>query len=107
LVILLVVIKKGTREMNANELAAELDKLHPSEPIDDRVITNSATMLRQQDAQIKLLESVLIKAKELLEQGEEVDFDDMMHVEILLEDAGEIRELIEKTLDKEKNNEDE
>ena len=36
-------------------------------------------------------------------EGEEVDFDDTMHIEILLEDACEVRELIEKTLNKEKD----
>jgi len=70
-------------------------------------IKEAVTVLRQQDAQIKLLESVLIKTKELLEQGAEVDFDDMVYKEILLEDACDIQELIEKTLDKEKDNEDE
>ena len=67
----------------------------------------AATMLRQQQAEIEALKEVIIKSKELLEQGEEVDFDDMMHIEILLEDACEVRELIEKTLNKGKDDGDE
>ena len=71
------------------------------------IFTQSATRLRQQQAEIEALKEALIKSKELLEQGEEVDFDDMMHIEILLEDACEVRELIEKTLNKGKDDGDE
>ena len=47
----------------------------------------------------ELLEA-LIKAKELLEQSTEIDFDDMAHIAITSEDECDMRELIESAIAK-------
>jgi hypothetical protein len=47
----------------------------------------------------ELLEA-LVKAKELLEQATEIDFDDMAHIAISSEDECDMRELIESVIAK-------
>lgn len=47
----------------------------------------------------ELLEA-LIKAKEILEQAEEIDFDDMAHIAITSEDGCDLRDLIESVIAK-------
>lgn len=86
--------------MNANELADYMDDLWLDE------CKQAATMLRQQQAEIEALKEVLIKVKELLEQSTEIDFDDMAHIAITSEDECDMRELIEKILSGEDDDED-
>jgi hypothetical protein len=52
----LVKVKKGTREMNANELADELERPNNWQQ-ENNFTTRAATMLRQQQAEIEALKS--------------------------------------------------
>jgi multidrug resistance efflux pump len=49
------VTKKGTREMNANELADALQETEPYYSTDYKLFDKAATMLRQQQAEIEAL----------------------------------------------------
>ena len=51
--------KKGTREMNANELADELEAFHVDPDGFPYMIGEAITMLRQQQAEIEALKQVL------------------------------------------------
>ena len=93
--------------MNANELADKLRKsINNNEKHLDLDI-KAMVMLFQQQAEIEALKEVLIKVKELLEQSTEIDFDDMVHIAITSEDACDMRELIEKILSGEDDDDDE
>ena len=60
-------LRKGTREMNANELADELHKIYIQEAAECwDVVEEAATMLRQQQAEIEALKAELRLIDELV-----------------------------------------
>ena len=59
--------------MNANELADAIQETEPYYSTDYKLFDRAATMLRQQQAKIEMLEKMNVRLKEVIEKRIDID----------------------------------